>query len=237
MQFAFLFLLICHLATQQVFSRWVGQRRLVNGTESKNAYETIETVLERVAGVFYNDSNRAKYGRNLDKTVVMTGCNHGFLNHLMNFKCFADRLGIKFLVVALDKRTHEFIRLNTSVDSIYMQYADVTEESTEFRSKQFNLITTRKKEAVHDVLKLGYDVLFSDTDVAIVRDPFPYLLWANVDYVHSLNCICKLVCNNIFLNFYWYSQFYSLCVIASRRLFIFLILCRCADKYVGLSEK
>ena len=108
MQFAFLFLLICPLATHRVFSRWVGQRRLVNGTESENSYETIGTVLERVAGVFYNDSNRAEYGRNLDKTVVMTGCNHGFLNHLMNFKCFADRLGIKFLVVALDKKTHEF---------------------------------------------------------------------------------------------------------------------------------
>ena len=32
--------------------------------------------------------------------------------------------------------------------------------------------------------------MFTDTDVALVRDPFPYLLWDNVDYVHSLNAIC-----------------------------------------------
>ena len=190
MLFVLLVYFLLQLSTPAL-TEWVGQRRLVGESGKDNNYETIETVLQRVAGVFHNESKRNEYGGDLDKTVVMTGCNHGFLNHLMNFKCFAERLGIKFLVVALDEKTHDFIRLNTSVDSIYMQYAGVTEEATEFRSKQFNLITTRKKEAVHDVLKLGYDVLFSDTDVAIVRDPFPYLLWTNVDYVHSLNCICK----------------------------------------------
>jgi hypothetical protein len=34
-------------------------------------------------------------------------------------------------------------------------------------------------------------VLFTDTDVALIRDPFPYLLWKDVDYVHSLNVICS----------------------------------------------
>lgn len=165
---------------------------IISVTSSDDGVENIESVLQRVAGVFYENSGKqSRYGGVLEKTVVMTGCNHGFLNHLMNFKCFADRLDMKFVVVALDKKTHDFIRFNTTMESIYMQYADVTEESTEFRSQQFNLITARKKEAVHDVLELGYDILFSDTDVAIVRDPFSYLLWENVDYVHSLNCICK----------------------------------------------
>ena len=62
--------------------------------------------------------------------------------------------------------------------------------ATEFRSKQFNLITAKKKEVVHDILVLGYDVLFSDTDVALVRDPIPYLLWEGVDYVHTVNTVC-----------------------------------------------
>lgn len=65
-------------------------------------------------------------------------------------------------------------------------------ESTDFRSKQFNLLTAKKKESVHDVMQLGYDVIFSDTDVAIVRDPIPRLLWKDVDYVHSLNAICTI---------------------------------------------
>jgi hypothetical protein len=56
--------------------------------------------------------------------------------------------------------------------------------------KEFNLITAKKKEAVHDVLKLGFDVMFADTDVAIVQDPFSFLVYNNIDYVHSLNSIC-----------------------------------------------
>ena len=158
--------------------------------------ETIDTVLARVAGVYHTEPGAKPRHPGLEKTVVLTGCNHGFLNHLQNFKCFMDRLGMKFLVVALDRKTHDYLRLNTTMESIYMNTASsagISEESASFRSAQFNLITARKKEAVHDVLTLGYDVLFSDTDVALVRDPFKYLLWENVDYVHSLNQICDTV--------------------------------------------
>jgi hypothetical protein len=74
-----------------------------------------------------------------------------------------------------------------------MEGADeITTVAQEFRSKQFNIITARKKQAVLSIMKLGYDVLFSDTDVALVRDPLPYLFWQNVDYVHSLNAFCKV---------------------------------------------
>lgn len=155
-------------------------------------HESIGSILSRVAGVYrFKPGDNARYMKALQTTVVATGCNRGYLNHLMNFKCFADRLGMKFVVFSLDQKTHDFIRQNTTMESIHVQNTGVTESSAGFRSKQFNLISARKMEAVHDVLNLGYDVLFSDTDVAILRDPFPYLLWENVDYVHSLNVFCK----------------------------------------------
>jgi len=166
------------------------------GADITHDSETIDTVLARVAGVYHTEPGAKPRHAGLEKTVVLTGCNHGFLNHLQNFKCFMDRLGMKFLVVALDRKTHDYLRLNTTVESIYMNTASaagISEGSASFRSAQFNLITARKKEAVHDVLSLGYDVLFSDTDVALIRDPFKYLLWQNVDYVHSLNQICDTV--------------------------------------------
>jgi hypothetical protein len=167
---------------------------LTIGNDAEN--ETIEDVLKRVAGVFKDPSvERVGYDKaRLNKTIIMTGCNHGFINHLHNFKCFMDRLDMKFLVVALDRKTHDYLR-NTTMESIYMHSdanSGVSGESATFRSAQFNLITARKKEAVHDVLALGYDVLFSDTDVALTRDPFSYLLWKNVDYVHSLNGACTV---------------------------------------------
>jgi hypothetical protein len=155
--------------------------------------EALLTQVTKAAGV-YVDPLRQK---GFEKTVVVTGCNYGFLNHLHNFKCFADRLGIKFLVVSMDQQTHSYLTNHTTMISYYTGAGKVGEVGTgsvEFRSKEFNILTAKKKEAVHDILRLGYNVLFSDTDVVWVQDPFPYVLWTNVDYVHSVNAICtKLV--------------------------------------------
>lgn len=54
------------------------------------------------------------------------------------------------------------------------------------------MLIAKKKEIVHDILKLGYNVLFSDTDVAMIRDPIPYMIRSNVDYAHSLNYMCTV---------------------------------------------
>lgn len=146
----------------------------------------LPALLSQVEGIF--SGNKA-----IPKTVMVTACNFGFINHLHNFKCFADRLGMKFIVFALDAEAHAYIKANTSMVSYQMTsgvVGNVTGESSDFRSKQFNLITAKKKEAVHNILKLGYDVLFTDTDVALLRNPMPYLLWDNIDYVHSLNAVC-----------------------------------------------
>lgn len=153
--------------------------------------EELKRQLVNVAGI-YKDASKTK---GLEKTVMITACNRGFVNHLHNFKCWAGRLGMKFLVMAMDREAHEYITKNTTMNSYLMvggAVGEVTGAATEFRSKQFNLITARKKEAVHDILQLGYDVLFSDTDVAMVRDPLPYMIRANVDYAHSLNYMCTV---------------------------------------------
>eukprot|EP00605_Chrysophyceae_sp_TOSAG23-4_P001991 GSChrysophyteH1.ASY1.ANO1.2205.1 assembled CDS len=60
----------------------------------------------------------------------------------------------------------------------------------EYRTKQFHAVTTTKLSVTKVLLEMGYDVLFIDVDVALLRDPFPYLLWENVDYVHSVNKLC-----------------------------------------------
>lgn len=148
--------------------------------------------LKKAAGV-YKDRN-LQVG--LERTVFVTACNHGYLNHLHNFKCFCDRIGLKFLVIALDEKSYHYLLKDTEMHVYHMGHGSnkstlaVQHNSTSFRSDQFNLITTRKKEIVHDIMLLGFDVLFADTDVAIIRDPMPFLLWSNVDYVHSVNTRC-----------------------------------------------
>lgn len=142
----------------------------------------LERALAEVAGL-YNDPSKQ---RGFEKTVLITGCDQGYLNHLHNFKCFADRLGMKFLVVSMHEDAHKHITKNTNMKSHL--YANIT--GGKFRTPEFNLLTAKKIEAVHDMLRLGYDVLFSDVDVVMVQDPMPLLMWQNVDYVHSLNAVC-----------------------------------------------
>lgn len=152
--------------------------------------EELKRLLSEVAGI-YKDPVKAKPLKN---AVLVTACNFGFVNHLHNFRCFAERLEMKFLVVAMDRLAYQYIKHNTTMNVVYMGGTgahEVTGLSQEFRSKQFNVITTRKKEAVHEIMSLGYDVLFSDTDVAMIRDPIPYMVRINVDYAHSLNYFCR----------------------------------------------
>jgi hypothetical protein len=162
---------------------------LVRQTISDDGLTDLKSALARSSGVYVDPGRR----RGFEKIVLVTGCNYGFLNHLHNFKCFAERLGIKFLVVSMDLQTHEYINNRTNMISYFAGSGKVGEVGTgsvEFRSREFNILTAKKKEAVHDIMKLGYSVLFSDTDVAIIQDPFPYVLWNEVDYVHSVNTIC-----------------------------------------------
>lgn len=159
------------------------------------ARPSLKEQLEKAAGVFVDIDNIHKY--NLEKTVFVTAANHGFLNHLMNFYCFVEKLKLKVLVVSLDEEIDKYLAShNSSYIVSYFLGGESGKEQVQtgaasFRSEQFNLMTLRKKHVVLNILKEGYDVMFSDTDVALLGDPFPYLLWKNMDYVHSLNEPCS----------------------------------------------
>ena len=48
----------------------------------------LQLALSKVAGIYRNPK---QYREDLNRTVLITGCNHGFLNHLLNFlyeNCF-----------------------------------------------------------------------------------------------------------------------------------------------------
>lgn len=166
--------------------------------------DDLASKLQLVAGIYEDSSKATSMG--VGKAVLVTGCNYGFLNHLHNFDCFMKRLGMKYIVMAMDTKVYDYLQQNTSIVAYHLTGADssdVTSLPQEFRSKNFNIITAKKKEAVHKILNLGYDVLFADTDVAILRDPLPYMIWENVDYVHSLNAFCKV---NEFWDFFYKSK-------------------------------
>lgn len=153
------------------------------------AYTNLESALTEAAGIY-----KQRIEPKFSKTVFITAGNFGYLNHFHNHKCFLDRLDIKFLAVAMDRKMFAYftaLSLKMNMTAVYWTGDEhILEESTTFRSKQFNIISNLKMRVVLKAIELGYDVVFSDPDIAIVRNPMPHLQWKNVDYIHSLNMIC-----------------------------------------------
>lgn len=150
------------------------------------------SALEKCAGVYKTKTSKSLLIPELEKVVLVTASNYGYLNHWHNWKCFVDRLDMKFLVFSMDRRAHEYISSKTDSVSVFWRNENqiVHEAATEFRSQQFNIITNNKMQAVHKVLQLGFHVIFCDIDIAVVRDPVYHFRWENVDYMHSHNLIC-----------------------------------------------
>jgi hypothetical protein len=156
------------------------------------ATDPLDALLRSVAGV-YKTLNSVELKRSLEKTVFVTAVNFGYLNHLYNFKCFADRLNLNFLVFAMEPQAYYYLRNYTTIPSYLFSsgtHGHSVGTSTGFRDKHFNIITAKKLEAVLRVMTLGYDVIFSDLDVAILQDPIPHLVRSGIDCVHSVNTGC-----------------------------------------------
>lgn len=146
---------------------------------------------KQMAGYYKNPERNPA----LRKTILITGINYGYKDFLHNFKCFADRLGIKFLPVSLDSRIYKYLNTVKFAPTYLMPdlpgRENVKGEASGFGGKNFNLIGCRKIEAVAGALELGYNVVFSDVDIAIMRDPIDYLFIEGVDYTHSENNGCR----------------------------------------------
>lgn len=154
----------------------------------------LEALVKKELGVYNKTGSDSVYDgtiqTRLDKTVMVTAANFAYLSHLMNFKCFTDRLNIHFLVISLDERIHKHIT-SMGMTSYYFHEHEgkVSERAAVFRDTQFNLISNLKIKSVQMILQLGYDVLFSDPDIAIVNNPIPLMFSFPYDHVFSTQSI------------------------------------------------
>ena len=88
---------------------------------------------------------------------------------------------MKALVFSLDAegtRRQRINKGNTGDKSVYTylwnaEEGEVKTSNAGFASKQFHVVTLSKIEAALAVMKLGYDVFFMDTDVALLQIRFP----------------------------------------------------------------
>ncbi len=163
------------------------------------------------------------FAEQLKRTVVVTVANMGYLSHLRNLECFARRLQMHFLVLAVDDMLVAALEQQklqqNAIDDLFQvvryegRYTDSNnpppsiskstssngasssfETAQGFQSVAFNLISLRKFEAVYDLQRLGFNVLFVDADVVVLQDVFHMFLrppLSEISYMHSMNHLCS----------------------------------------------
>ena len=175
-----------HMNSRRVRSQAFGRREtttrpLSDGSFASNCkeHDRLCNVAASVAGVF--DKAFRTPNESLQRTVLVVSCNYGFADMLLNWICHARKLGLLFFVYAMDRKLHNFLQEYTDVPSIFDYDADgrtgdVPSEAVDFLdTKRFGMLTCQKLLNVKRLVELGFDVWFSDVDVAFMQDPFDSL--------------------------------------------------------------
>lgn len=125
--------------------------------------------------------------------VIVTGVSYGYRDMLMNYVCNLRRLGIthSLIIAAFDKEMYEFgFKMGLPIFFYEADDADVRKalsRGMEYGSKGFKKVTKLKSQVVLRILRMGYDVTWTDTDIVWLRDPLPALADMPSDFVVQSN--------------------------------------------------
>lgn len=113
-------------------------------------------------------------------SLFVTVTSLGYLDYTLNLIESVKRLELShhLVVFALDADGYNALLAKTAgagVGVVYYPTRFAFREMQLFQQRQFHLITCYKIEVVHRLLRLGYDVLFSDSDIVLLRDPLSFL--------------------------------------------------------------
>uniref|UniRef100_A0A7S0FFA7 Nucleotide-diphospho-sugar transferase domain-containing protein n=1 Tax=Pyrodinium bahamense TaxID=73915 RepID=A0A7S0FFA7_9DINO len=117
------------------------------------------------AGLYLDKTAHPEFAR----TLLLTVSNVAYAPILRNWRCHADRLGLDYIVIALDPQLAE----ETGPERTLLVQGTYFPEAQTFRHGQFNAMSCLKLQIVKDILKdTGFDVVFSDPDNVFRQDPF-----------------------------------------------------------------
>jgi len=123
-----------------------------------------------------------------DNHVLVTGMSFNYRDMLMNFVCNLRRLGIydRLVIACWDIEMYKFgFKLGLPV-FLYESNVDTSQDSN-YGSQAFRKVTKLKSKVVLSILKLGYDVTWTDSDIVWFEDPFPLLQQMPSDFVVQSN--------------------------------------------------
>jgi len=116
-----------------------------------------------------------------DGFVLLTAVNYAYRDHLMNFKCTLERVGMRehFVVAAMDEKMYKWGVLQGLpiflAKSATENSNPINADGGKFGSDGFQKVTKLKSRAVLDVLNAGYSVVWSDVDIMWFVHPFDAL--------------------------------------------------------------
>lgn len=122
-------------------------------------------------------------------TIVITFCNLGFVDMVLNWLHTVNTVGLKnFLVISLDKSSFDALSIR-KVPTFLLQRPDrvFKEESSNFGSVEFISICNEKPWVVNQILKAGFNVLWSDSDIV-------FLKVLNKILVNAVKCLESVGC-------------------------------------------
>mmetsp|Transcript_27516 Transcript_27516/g.64135 ORF Transcript_27516/g.64135 Transcript_27516/m.64135 type:complete len:366 (+) Transcript_27516:34-1131(+) len=143
-------------------------------------------VLRDHAGLYRDKTAHIEF----KEVVLLTAANFAYLDFLANWECYAERLGLDWVAIALDPQAYAKLDPTRTLQAS----GETSAVSMEFRSKTFNIMALNSLTSVLNVMKLGFDVVFSDTDNVFLSDPFragislgDLIREQKYDYIYQLN--------------------------------------------------
>lgn len=112
-----------------------------------------------------------------NNTVLLTGGSFGYRDMLMNFVCNLRRLGIydHLLIAAFDEEMYRFgFRMGLPI--FFNQQAPAAGlHDFDYGSQSFRRLTKLKSQMVLRILKYGFNVIWTDSDIIWYQNPIPLL--------------------------------------------------------------
>lgn len=128
----------------------------------------------------------------INNTIILSALNYGYRGILMNWVCNMRHLGItNYVIAALDADLYKFAytrSLPTYLENTIFEglNASIVSDAT-YGSDSFKQLTKMKSRVVVRLLKEGYNVMWTDSDIVYFKNPIQDMWGYNVDLVIQTN--------------------------------------------------
>lgn len=126
-----------------------------------------------------------------NKSIVLTALSFGHREMMMNWICNMRLLGISnYLVAAFDVKLYLFALSHgvpCYLESSITNESQISSQNAIYGTDEFRVLTKMKSVSVYRLIQLGYNVLWSDSDVIFFRNPLKYVSSFNSDIIIQSN--------------------------------------------------